>query len=255
MYLIISYIKFFFKSIKLHGVHSPFVFDLVAKCFRDKKDYAEYRVLEKYNKQLSQSKETILVTDFGSGSRVFRSNERKVSAMAKYAGISKKRQRLLFRLTHYFTFQNTLELGTSLGKATVAFALSEKNNIITVEGCPATADFAEKNLKNAGCKNVSVINNSFENFLNKPLPFSPDCVLIDGNHNYKDTLHYFQLLLPFVHNETVMIFDDIYWSKEMQHAWKEIAAHPKVTVAIDSFYWGMVFFRKEQEKESFTIRL
>jgi predicted O-methyltransferase YrrM len=255
MYLIISYIKFFFKSIKLQGVHSPFVFDLVAKCFRDKKDYAEYSILEKYNKQLSQSKATISITDFGSGSRVFRSNERQVSAMAKYAGISKKRQRLLFRLTHYFDFQNTLELGTSLGKATIAFALSEKNNITTVEGCPATADYTGKSLKNAGCKNISVINDSFENFLNNPLPFSPDFIYIDGNHTYKDTLHHFQKLLPDVHNETVMIFDDIYWSKEMQRAWKEIAAHPKVTVAIDSFYWGMAFFRKEQEKESFTIRL
>lgn len=255
MYLILSYIKFFFKSIKLHGVHSPFVFDLVEKCFKDKKNYKEYHILDHYNQKLAQSKETISVTDFGSGSRVFRSNERKVAAIAKLAGISKKRQRLLFRLTNYFNFKNTLELGTSLGKATIAFALSEKNNVTTVEGCPATTAFTEKCLKNAGCKNVSIINDSFENFLNNPLPFTPDCIFIDGNHTYKDTLHYFQKFLPDVHNETVMIFDDIYWSKEMQRAWKEIAAHPKVTVAIDSFYWGMVFFREEQEKESFTIRL
>lgn len=255
MYLILSYIKFFFKSIKLHGVHSPFVFDLVEKCFKDKKNYKEYRILDHYNQKLAQSKEFISVTDFGSGSRVFRSNERKVAAIAKLAGISKKRQCLLFRLTNYFNFKNTLELGTSLGKATIAFALSEKNNIITVEGCPETAAFTGKSLKNVGCNNVTVINNSFENFLNKPLSFSPDCIYIDGNHTYKDTLHYFHQILPDVYNETVMIFDDIYWSKEMQRAWKEIAAHPKVTVAIDSFYWGMVFFRKEQEKESFTIRL
>lgn len=255
MYLILSYIKFFFNSIKLHGVHSPFVFDLVEKCFKDKKNYKEYRILDNYNQKLTQSKETISVTDFGSGSRVFRSNERKVSAMAKYVGISKKRQQLLFRLTKYFQFKNTLELGTSLGKATIAFALSEKNNITTVEGCPETADFAGKSLKNAGCNNVIVINDTFENFLDKPLAFSPDCVFIDGNHTFKDTLYYFQKLLPDVNNETIMIFDDIYWSKEMQRAWKEIAAHPKVTVAIDSFYWGVIFFRKEQEKESFTIRL
>jgi predicted O-methyltransferase YrrM len=255
LYLIYSFIKFFFNSIKLHGVHSPFVFDLIANCFRDKKDYPEYRVLEKYNKELSQSEKSISVTDFGSGSRVFRSNERKVSAIAKYAGISNFRQRLLFRLTHYFNFQNTIELGTSLGKATIAFALSEKNNVLSLEGCPATAAFAENALKEAGCTNVTVINETFEDFLNKPLPFAPDCIYIDGNHSYKDTIHYFHKFLPFVHNETVIIFDDIHWSRDMHRAWQEIAAHPEVTVAIDTFYWGIIFFRKEQEKESFTVKV
>jgi predicted O-methyltransferase YrrM len=255
MYLLLSYIKFFFRSIKLHGVHSPFVFDLIANCFRDKKDYAEYRILEKYNKELSLSQETISVTDFGSGSRVFRSNERNVSAISKYAGISNFRQRLLFRLTHYFNFQNTVELGSSLGKATIAFTLSEKNNVLSVEGCPATAAFAKNALNRTGLKNVTIVNETFENFLKKPLPFPPDCIYIDGNHSYKDTINYFHQLLPLVHNETVMIFDDIHWSRDMHRAWQEIAAHPKVTVSIDTFYWGIIFFRKEQQKESFTVKV
>lgn len=255
MYLLISYIKFYFKSFKLHGVHSPFVFDLVEKCFKDNENYEEYRILDNYNQKLAQSKETISVTDFGSGSRVFRSNERKVAAIAKLAGISKKRQRLLFRLTSYFQFKNTLELGTSLGKATIAFALSEKNNITTVEGCSETVQFAKKSLIEVGCENVNVVNASFEDFFSTPLPFSPDCIYIDGNHTYKDTLHCFHQLLPYVHNETVMIFDDIYWSRDMQQAWQEIAARPEVTVAIDTFNWGIIFFRKEQEKESFIVKV
>ncbi|TDA94761.1 class I SAM-dependent methyltransferase, partial [Halomonas marinisediminis] len=45
------------------------------------------------------------------------------------------------------------------------------------------------------------------------------------------------------------------WSKGMQEAWTHIKKHPKVTVSIDTFYWGIVFFRKEQEKEDFVIRL
>jgi len=41
----------------------------------------------------------------------------------------------------------------------------------------------------------------------------------------------------------------------MKSAWSEIKKHPKVTVTVDIFYWGIVFFRKEQEKEHFKIRL
>jgi predicted O-methyltransferase YrrM len=255
MYQIISYIKHYFSSIKLHGVHSPFVFELVTNCFNDKKTYPEYQLLERYNLKLRESNETLQVKDFGMGSKVFRSNERKVSAISKHAGIPKKRQQLLFRLSNYLQFQNTLELGTSLGMATYAFALSKKNTVVSIEGCPATASFAEKNLTNTGSQNIKIIHDSFENVLNRPLNFTPDCVYIDGNHNKKATLNYFHKLLPWVHNDTVLIFDDIYWSQEMTEAWKEIAAHPQVTVSIDTFYWGLVFFRKEQEKESFTIRL
>jgi hypothetical protein len=37
-------------------------------------------------------------------------------------------------------------------------------------------------------------------------------------------------------------------------AWKEISAMPEVTVSLDLFQIGIVFFRKSQVKEYFTIR-
>ncbi len=253
MYQIVSFIKFFFRSIKLHGVHSPFVFQLETKCFKDKTNYPEYKQLETYNNILSENKKTITVTDFGQGSRIFKNNTRKIADIAKHAGISKKRQRLLFRMANYLQFKNTLELGTSLGKATVALAINKQNKVRTVEGCQNTAAVAKSTLKEIGCPDVTILNDSFEKVLDEPLIFKPDCIYIDGNHNKEDTLKYFHKLLPQVHNDTVLIFDDIYWSKDMTKAWKEIADHPKVTVSIDTFYWGLIFFRKEQEKQSFTI--
>ena len=41
----------------------------------------------------------------------------------------------------------------------------------------------------------------------------------------------------------------------MTETWHIIKQHPKVTVTIDIFHLGIVFFRKEQAKEHFTIRL
>ncbi|HAJ80920.1 MAG TPA: methyltransferase, partial [Zunongwangia profunda] len=57
------------------------------------------------------------------------------------------------------------------------------------------------------------------------------------------------------HNDSVFIFDDIHLSEEMEEAWKEIQQHPKVQVTIDTFYLGLVFFRREQAKQDFKIRL
>lgn len=121
-----SYLKFLWNSKNEHGVHSPFVFSLVTKCFYDKKKYAEYSILKNYRKSLLENYNTIEVTDFGAGSRVFKSNTRAINQIAKNAGISKKRAELLFRITNYFQPSTILEIGTSLGLATSALSLGNK---------------------------------------------------------------------------------------------------------------------------------
>lgn len=255
MHLLYSYIKHYFRSIKLHGVHSPFVFELVTRCFYDKTPYLEYKMMDAYRKALRNDKRNIQVTDYGSGSRVFNSTTRSVSAIAGHAGIPKKKQYLLFRLARYLDFRKTLELGTSLGLGSAALGLHKSNRVVTVEGCAATAAVAQEYFDSFGFNNITLVQDTFAHFLKQPLPFQPDCVYFDGHHDQKHTLEYFYTLLPSAHNDTVFIFDDIYWSKGMTAAWKEIAAHPEVTVSIDTFWQGLVFFRKEQPKEHFSIRL
>jgi predicted O-methyltransferase YrrM len=240
-------------------VHSPFVFNLVTKCFYDKKQYAEYARLKEHRNLLLKNKSTIDVTDFGAGSKVFTSNTRAINQIAKTAGISAKRAELLFRIVHYFQPSTILEIGTSLGLATAALASGNpKAKIITLEGCPNTLATAKKFVENS---NIEFVNTEFESYLKNPKPetlnLKPqiyDLVYFDGNHSKKATLDYFDLLLPTVTNDTLWIFDDIHWSADMEEAWETIKNHPKVTVTIDTFQWGLVFFRIEQEKEHFTIR-
>lgn len=192
----------------------------------------------------------------GAGSRVFSSDERRVSAIAKNAGITARRARLLNRLIRYLKVEQALELGTSLGIGTAAMATGNTARILTVEGCPQTAGIAEKQFREFGLTNIELKVGSFERILEK-LPGSPsfDLVYLDGNHQKEATLRYFEQLLPTAHNDSVFIFDDIHWSKDMEEAWEEIKKHPEVKVTIDTFQWGLVFFRREQEKEHFVIRV
>ena len=205
-----------------------------------------------------ENKNFIEVTDFGAGSRVFKSNKRQISKIAKTAGISPKRAELLFRITKYFQPESILEIGTSLGLATSALSLGNKNSALkTLEGCPQTMTIAKSQCQLQNLNNIEFVNTEFSSYLkNSKLP-TPNYQLIyfDGNHSKQATLDYFELLLPTITNETVWIFDDIHWSKDMEEAWKTIKNHPKVTVTIDTFQWGIVFFRAEQEKEHFTIRV
>ena len=258
LFQIKSYIKFLWNSKNEHGVHSPFVFDLIANCFYDTKKFSEYSILKNYRKSLLADTNSIEVTDFGAGSRVFKSDTRAIKQIARNAGITKKRAELLFRITNYFQPESILEIGTSLGLATSALSLGNvKSKFTTIEGCPNTFAFAQKQFEEFGFNNITSINTEFSSYLkNYQLAISNyQLIYFDGNHSKQATLDYFELLLPTTTNETVWIFDDIHWSKGMQAAWEIIKSHPNVTVSIDTFQWGLVFFRTEQPKEHFVIRV
>lgn len=252
-YQIVAYFRFLVKSTNQHGVHSPFVYDLVTNCFYDKKPKEIYQTIKNYRNDLLNNHTTIEVKDFGAGSRVFSSNKRKVSAIAKNAGITLKRAKLLARIVSYFKIWHSLELGTSLGMATIA--MKESSEVFTLEGCPETAAIAQQQFKKYNFENVLVYVDEFELSLQEISSEAFDLVYIDGNHQKEATLHYFNQLVKTAHNDTIFIFDDIHWSKEMSEAWEIIKNRPEVTVTIDTFFWGFVFFRKEQAKEHFTIRV
>ncbi|QTE23565.1 O-methyltransferase [Polaribacter cellanae] len=251
----IKYFIFLLKSTNQHGVHSPFVYNLVTKCFYKKTNNNLWNYFLTIKKHLLDNKKNIKVTDFGSGSRIFKTNEREVAKIAKIAGISNTKAKLLIKVINYFKPENCLEIGTSIGLATSAIKIGNENTkITTLEGCPETSKVANELLIN-NFKNINLITGNF----NKTLPEivknnKYDFIYFDGNHTKQSTLNYFRTCLKTIHNNSIWIFDDIYWSQEMQEAWTEIKNHPSVTVTVDIFHWGIVFFRKEQEKEHFKIR-
>ncbi len=251
-----SYLIFLLKSKNQHGVHSPFVYDIITKCFYDSKKYSEYKTIKAYRSKVLQSNEIINIKDYGAGSRVFKSNERKVSAIAKNAGTTLKKQELLFRLAGYFKPEHILELGASLGLGTMSRAIaSPSSKITTIEGCPNTSIMTQGFFEDFELNNIHLKNETFEDFFQSSSSVKFDFVFIDGNHNKEHTLRYFELLLEKINNHSMLIFDDIHWNTEMTEAWQIIIQHPKVTVSIDTYYWGILFFRKEQEKQHFTIRV
>lgn len=254
MYQQKKYIQFLLKSSNQHGVHSPFIYDLITKCFYNKTNYPDYQKLKTYKQQLIKNKESISITDLGSGSKKTSGKQRRISEIAKTSGTPLKRAKLWYRLIQYFKPKHVLELGTSLGIATQAMHLGHPQaKITTIEGCPNIAEFTKKSL--ADYKGIQFLTGNFSQQLNHVNQQSWDLIFFDGNHTKEATLNYFETLLPAAHNNTIFVFDDIYWSEGMTQAWETIKQHPQVTATIDTFFWGFVFFRKEQGKEHFTIRI
>lgn len=251
-----KYLQFIFKASNQHGIHSPFVYQLVTRCFYKKIAKNSWRTFLNARQYLLDNKKIIKVTDFGSGSKVFKNNERQVSKIVKVAGISSEKAKLLIKTVNYFKPKNILEIGTSLGLGTSAIKIGNDNAAITtLEGCPETSKIAQDLFDENNFNAIDIIQGDFSKTLSKSTENKQfDLIYFDGNHTKQATLNYFEECLKTIHNDSFFIFDDIYWTAEMQEAWSIIKKHPKVTVTVDVFYFGIVFFRKEQVKEHFKIR-
>ncbi len=257
LFQIKSYLQFLLKSTNQHGIHSPFVYDLTTKCFYTDTNPSKLNKITQYRTDLLQNHSKFLVTDFGKGSKVFKSNEREISKIAGIVGISKKRSELLIRIVEYLKPITILEIGTSLGIGTASLQIgSSTSKIITLEGCKITSQIAKNQFNKFGFDDINLHIGDFKKMLPKLLKNSTfDMIYVDGNHQKQPTIDYFEQCLNSINNNSVFIFDDIKWSKEMSEAWEYIRNHKKVTVSIDTYFWGIIFFRKEQEKEHFIIRV
>jgi predicted O-methyltransferase YrrM len=252
-----DYILHRLKAKSRHGIHSPFVYRLVDEVIYDFNDKKVYREIENIRKQLLADNKMITVTDLGAGSLVNNNQQKKVSDIARNALKPPKLAQLLYRLVNDLKPGNMIELGTCLGITSLYLKRAAPDaKLLTLEGCPETAGVAAEVFRKAGINDIKLITGNFNDTLPGVINSLDrlDFVFVDGNHQKEATLNYFEWCLPRVHENTLLIFDDIYWSEGMKEAWNEIKAHPQVTVTVDLFWIGLVYFKKGQVKEDFLVK-
>ncbi|WP_316737723.1 class I SAM-dependent methyltransferase [Pedobacter aquatilis] len=254
---ITDYLKHRLTAKTRHGTHSPFVYKLADEVIYDFSDKPEYKNIEAQRKKLFNDDTEITVTDLGAGSHLNKNRIKKVSQIAKNALKSPRLAKLIYRLAQNTQPKTAIELGTCLGITSAYLSAANPDaQIITIEGCPQTAGVASNNFKDLDLNNIELHVGNFDLILPDIIENQPtlDFVYIDGNHRKDATLNYFKWCLPKVTENSLLIFDDIYWSKGMKEAWTEIKNHPDVTVTIDLFWIGLVYFKKGQAKEHFKLK-
>ncbi len=252
-----DYLKHRLTAKSRHGTHSPFVYKLVDEVIYDFKSKNEYNSIEEQRKKLLHDDTLITVTDLGAGSHLNKNRQKKVREIAKNALKTPTLAQLIYRLAKNSHPANMIELGTCLGITTAYLSRACPDaDIITIEGCPETAKKAYQSFQDLELENVELQVGNFDELLPAVIEQAKqlDFVYIDGNHRKDATLNYFHWCLPKVHEHSLLIFDDIYWSKGMKEAWEEIKNHPDVTVTVDLFWIGLVYFKKGQVKEHFKIK-
>lgn len=250
----VNYLIYFMTAGTAHSVHSPFVYNLVTRVINARKNKPMYHAFELLRSRMLKSNAPVRILPIGAGTV---SGEVRLKDLVKRSAKSAKYAELLERLCEYFDPEFAIEIGTSVGMSTMYQAAGIANGkLYGLEGNPDSIRIARHNAESAELANVEFVEGLFEETLPKVLNELPrvDYVFFDGNHRLEPTLHYFELCLQKAHAGTVFVFDDIRWSDDMLLAWRKIQNHPAVTVSVDLYGMGIVFFRQEQEKEHFTIR-
>jgi predicted O-methyltransferase YrrM len=241
-----KYIQYYLAASngKGHGIHSPFVFDFVKNVLNDKTVYSDYQPIEQKRKALLIDNTVIDVEDFGAGSSIINTNKKVVSDIAASSLKPKKYAQLLYRMVQYYKPETIVELGTSFGITTAYLASANKTSkVFTCEGSGAIASIAKQNFEALQLNNVQLTEGDFTQTLSPLLSNLKtfDFAFVDGNHRKQPTLDYFKQLLKHAVPNSILIFDDIHWSAEMEEAWNTIKQHPAVTLTIDLFFIGIVF--------------
>jgi predicted O-methyltransferase YrrM len=255
MLMIGEYIKYKLNSKGKHQIHSPFVFSFVTECLPKKISIEHKKIIKDYKNRLKSNSKVIEIKDFGAGSKKLglKRSIRQIFNNAASKGIFSK---LLYQLNVYYDCKSVLEFGTSLGVGTLHLALGNPNSkIITVDACEETQLVAKKYLDKNNISNIEFQNLTFNDYIETLTQQKFDLIFIDGHHDGKALLSYLDKLERFIHDDTIIVLDDIRWSNEMLQSWSEIVSSKKYNLSFDLFRMGIIFPRPQQAKEHFVIKM
>jgi predicted O-methyltransferase YrrM len=247
--------KLFAPHRKGFGVHSPFVFHLVTKVFGQRDD-ENLREILAWRKGILQNPGKLETSDIGAGSKIHGRQTRSIKQIARKSSIRHKYGRILYALVKEYKPSTIIELGTGIGISTAYLAKAcAGSGVVSIEGDKGKVNFAAKSLELMELRNVTLLNGFFKDLLPELLTKAthPVLIFVDGDHSYNSTLAYYEEILKSLNPETIVVFDDIRWSDDMEKAWDEIKKNKATVISIDLFFMGIVFFRGGITKQDFVI--
>lgn len=252
-----TYSKYMLRAKPFEGVDDEFVSRQLRKVFDNERKFYSFLALKLVRKKNQTDKRVLKVEDLGAGSKATKSNERSVKSITDSAVKPRKYAELLFRLVESFQLNTIVELGTCIGVTTGYLSKANKyGKVYTLEGSAEIAKVAKENFRLMKLANVNLIEGNFDDTLPNLIENLEriDLAFLDGNHRKEPTIRYFELLLPKLHKDSIVVVDDINWSQEMNNAWQELKNRKEVSLAIDLFEMGILFLNPNLEKEELLVR-
>ncbi|MEZ5071778.1 MAG: hypothetical protein R2751_12665 [Bacteroidales bacterium] len=241
-----------------HGrfLHSPFLFDLVHRTVFNTAGLQVPEEIVRTHRELKGSGDPMKPGEWGAGTGQSAPAVPTVGSFVRRASVPERYGALLYRLSNWFGPDVLLELGTGLGVSGMYLASGSPGTALhTMEGDSDRAHFAETLFKRLGQTGVKVHIGDLGLSLDRILPEVPKKFLafVDGNHACEPTVAYVRKLVDASQGRGMVVLDDVYWSKGMARAWKEIIAWPEVPVAIDLHRMGILVLRNDLTPRNLKI--
>ncbi|MBI2258974.1 MAG: class I SAM-dependent methyltransferase [Flavobacteriia bacterium] len=256
MFFLGEFIKYLWNRKNKFSIHSPFVYNLSVH-LEQAKVSSKFKKLRKEIYHYYKTNHTkIEINDLGAGSKKTQSNQRSISSIFNFSSTKGKYADLLYFLSNFKENQQILELGTNLGIGTLHLSMANPtSSVISVEGCSNILNYPKQVFKKYSISNVEFIHSSFSDFLikqDKNVKF--DLIFIDGHHESTALLHYLKLIEAIIHQESLIVLDDIRWNVDMLSFWETCVANEDFNVSIDLFRMGILSKRNGQAKEHFVLK-
>lgn len=248
-----AYFKYWLVNEDKYAIQSPLIFNLYIGLLNFVKESSQKDLdLEQIRTYLLNDHESIHIDDFGAGSKKLKNALRKTSSVTKFSTSPRKYSRLYQYFCSCTPAEIVLELGTCVGINTRYLSRSTKGQLLTFEGSQSLWEKAQKN--DIPINTQYLLGNIIETLPKKLKEIKKvDFVLVDATHNLKSSIFYFESILPFIQDSSIIAIADIHWSKEMNTAWKKIKSHPMVTVSLDFYECGILIFDKKYTKASYIL--
>jgi len=256
---ILAFITYLINARGLSGLDAPFLAELYREVISAYEPLAIGEQVAEARNLLMQSRESVELQDFGAGHGDSGKSTRSttIGKLAREASCPRPKGELLFRLAQFSNAQRILEMGTQLGlSGWYLQAARPEAEFVGIEGDPVLAELAKRlwEKRNLGGK---IYNDVFQSVLTnqaQPSKYRPDFVYLDGHHTYQATLEYTQQLLPYMPENSLLVLDDIHWSKGMTQAWKEVCMREEVSLSVDLFQVGLCFIKRKEPKTHVALR-
>jgi len=167
-----------------------------------------------------------------------------------------KKGALLFRLVNHFKSEHILQIGVKSGLSTLYLTSHRKNiQCIALEDTPMFSSIAKYVFEKGARNPIDLRIGEYKDMIVQAFADMPkvDFIFFDTFSKQYDNTWLFNESLNYVYGGTVFVFDEIKANRKMRDFWKEVCKHPDVTVTIDLFYMGIVFFNKKLHKRNYTV--
>lgn len=240
------------RSVSRYRIHSPYIYSLITKGLKSSLSPEASLSMRQLKKNI-HGVPPFTSEDAGTGV-----NRTLGGPQLLKMGISHPYGKMLYGISKHLKPNNILEIGTSAGISAAYMALGNPHaKIKTVEACKNKALIAKDLMEKNNFHNVSVIYGYGNEVLDQLAKenYKAQMVYVDADHSWEGTVGFFHQLTRLTTRESIIILDDIYWSADMQRAWKHITNQKQVTLSLATMRLGMVFFHPKRTKQQLYLQL